>query len=307
MNSNVSRPSFFLRTWVLIRETVKAYFDDNISRLGAALAYYTTFAVTPLLVLAISVAGILFEQQSARDRVIGEIQRLAGSDAGHAIQAVSANASANPTSNRVATVVGVITLLFGGFSVFLHLQDALNAIFRAPQQPAEPFWVTMKRRLFSLATVLGTGFLLIVSLIMSAALNWLAENAGSRLNWPASLMESINALVSLIVIACLFAIIFKFLPDVPVKWKSAARGGIITAILFDIGKTGMGIYFAKANVLSSYGVAGSLILLLLWTYYAGQIVFIGAEVTRIHDLTRGGREPERIKPPDPNAPKTPGT
>ena len=299
-----NRSAFFPRTWVLIRETGKAYFDDNISRLGAALAYYTTFAVTPLLVLAIALAGMLFEQQSARDQVIGEIQRLAGADAGHAIQAVSANAS--PGSNRIATAVGLVTLLFGGFSVFLHLQDALNAIFRAPQQPPEPFLMTMKRRLFSLATVLGTGFLLLVSLIVSAVLNWIAENAGSRLHWPTGLMEGINALVSLIVIACLFAIIFKFLPDVPVRWKSAARGGVITAILFDLGKTALSIYFAKANVLSSYGVAGSLILLLLWTYYAGQIVFIGAEVTRIHDRTRGGREPENLEHKDPSAPKTPG-
>ncbi|HEY9155876.1 MAG TPA: YihY/virulence factor BrkB family protein [Opitutaceae bacterium] len=301
---STARHTFFRRTWVLIRETVKAYFDDNISRLGAALAYYTTFAVTPLLVLAIAVAGILFEQQSARDRVISEISRLAGSDAGKAIQQVSASAS--PSSNRIATAVGIVTLLFGGFSVFLHLQDALNAIFRAPQQPPEPFLATMKRRLFSLATVLGTGFLLIVSLIVSTILNWFAENAASRLNWPPGIMEGINVLVSLVVIACLFAIIFKFLPDVPVRWKSAVRGGVITAILFDIGKTGLSFYFAKANVLSSYGVAGSLILLLLWTYYAGQIVFVGAEVTRIHDLTRGGREPENIEKKDPTAPKTPG-
>ena len=288
---------------MLLRETGKAYFDDNISRLGAALAYYTTFAVTPLLVLAISLAGLLFEQQAARDRVIGEIQRLAGADAGHAIQAVTE--SANPNSNRVATIVGLVTLLFGGFGVFLHLQDALNAIFRAPQQPPEPWFTTLKRRLFSLATVLGTGFLLIVSLIMSAALNWLAGNAGTHLNWPPGLMEVVNALVSLVVIAFLFAIVFKFLPDVPVKWRAAARGGLITALLFDVGKTGLGIYFAKTNVLSSYGVAGSLILLLLWTYYAGQIVFIGAEFTRIHDLTHGGREPERIKEKDPEAPSSP--
>lgn len=277
----------------MVRETVLAYFNDKVPRLGAALAYYTTFAVTPLLVLAIGLAGLLFEEETARQRIIGEIQRLAGADAGRAIQSVGD--SAGDTANRVATAVGLGTLLFGGLGVFLHLQDALNSIWRAPEQPPEPWLSTLKRRLFSFATVLGTGFLLLVSLILSAALNWLAENAAHRMNWPPNLMEGINIGVSFVVVAFLFAVIFKFLPDSPVRWRAAVRGGIITAILFDLGKTALGLYFAKANVTSSYGVAGSLIILLLWSYYAGQIVFIGAEFTRIHDLTRGGREPNGVR------------
>lgn len=281
------------RTWVLVRETVKAYFDDKVPRLGAALAYYTTFAVTPLLVLAIGLAGLLFEEDAARQRVIGEVQRLAGADAGRAIQAVEN--SGTPTTHRIATAVGLATLLFGGFGVFLQLQDALNTIWRAPEQPAEPWLATLKRRLFSFATVLGTGFLLIVSLILSAVLNWLAENAAHRMNWPPELMEWVNIAVSFVVVSFLFTVIFKFLPDVPVRWRAALRGGVITALLFDAGKSALGVYFAHSNVASSYGVAGSLILLQLWSYYAGQIVFIGAEVTRIHDLTHGGRDPEALQ------------
>lgn len=286
-------PGFARRVWFVLSETVRAYFDDKVPRLGAALAYYTTFAVTPLLVLAIGLAGLLFEEDAARERVIGEVQRLAGADAGRAIQAVENSGS--PTAHRIATAVGVATLLFGGLGVFLQLQDALNTIWRAPEQPAEPWLTTLKRRLFSLATVLGTGFLLIVSLILSAVLNWLAENAAHRMNWPPELMEWLNIAVSFLVVSFLFAVIFRFLPDVPVRWRAAARGGVITALLFDVGKSALGVYFAHSNVASSYGVAGSLILLQLWSYYAGQIVFVGAEVTRIHDLTHGGRFPGALR------------
>lgn len=283
----------FRRSWVLLRETGAAYFNDKVPRLGAALAYYTTFAVTPLLVLAISLAGLLFEEDTARQRIIGEISQLAGTDAGRAIQSIGD--SAGPTTNRIATAVGLTTLLFGGFGVFLQMQDALNSIWRAPEQPPEPWFATLKRRVFSFATVLGTGFLLLVSLILSAALNWMAQNAAQRMNWPPMLMEWVNTVVSFLVIAVLFAVIFKFLPDVPVRWRAALRGGVITALLFDLGKAGLAVYFAKTKVISSYGVASSLILLLLWSYYAGQIVFIGAEFTRIYDLTRGGRDPAGVR------------
>lgn len=293
ITTSEKRAGILRRSWVLLRETGVAYFNDKVPRLGAALAYYTTFAVTPLLVLAISLAGLLFEEETARERIIGEIRRLAGSDAGRAIQTLGD--SSGPTANRIATAVGLITLLFGGLGVFLQLQDALNSIWRAPEQPPEPWIATMKRRLFSFATVLGTGFLLLVSLIVSAVLNWLAENAGQRMNWPPQLMNGLNTAVSFVVVAFLFAVIFKFLPDAPVRWRGAVRGGVITAVLFDVGKMGLSIYFAKAKVLSSYGVAGSLILLLLWSYYTGQIVFIGAEVTRIYDLTRGGRDPAGVR------------
>jgi len=286
-------PGPLRRLWILVRETATAYFNDKVPRLGAALAYYTTFAVTPLLVLAISLAGLLFEENTARQRIIGEIQRLAGSDAGRAIESIGD--SAGDATNRIATAVGLVTLLFGGFGVFLQLQDALNSIWRAPEQPPEPWIQTLKRRIFSFATVLGTGFLLLVSLILSAILNWLAENAAHRMNWPPLLMEGLNSLVSFLVIAFLFAVIFKFLPDVPVRWRGAVRGGVITAVLFDLGKTALGVYFAKTKVTTSYGVASSLILLLLWSYYAGQIVFIGAEFTRIYDLTRGGRDPAGVR------------
>ncbi len=296
MASTKKTSGFFGRGWIELRETVNAYFDDKVPRLGAALAYYTMFAITPLLVLAVGVAGLMFEEQAARQRILGEITRLAGADAGKAIEFLG---NSSTQTNRIATAVGAATLLFGGFSVFLQLQDALNTIWRAPPQPPGPWMGTLKRRIFSLATVLGTGFLLIVSLIVSAILNWAAENAWSRMQFPPLIMEGLNLAVSFLVMAALFAIIFKFLPDVPVRWRAAARGGIITAFLFDVGKTGLGIYFGKSNVASSYGVAGSILLLLLWTYYTGQIVFIGAEYTRIHDLTRGGREPERLKDVEP--------
>lgn len=293
MATSLVFPTIFRRAWVLLSETALAYFNDKVPRLGAALAYYTAFAVTPLLVFAISLAALLFEEQDARERVLGEIQRLAGAQPAEAIQ--SLGASASTASSSVATALGLVSLLFGALGVFMQLQDALNTIWRAPEQPPEPWIQTVKRRLFSFATVLGTGFLLLASLILSAALNWLAENAAHRMNWPPQLMEAINIGVSFLVVAFLFAVIFKFLPDSPVRWRGALRGGVITALLFDTGKTGLGVYFAKSHVTSSYGVASSLILLLIWSYYTGQIVFIGAEFNRIYDLTHGGRDPAGVK------------
>jgi membrane protein len=282
------RPGFLRRFGRVTYRAAAAYFSDNISRLGAALAFYTTVAVAPLLMLAIALAGFVFNDHSARDRVLREIQQLVGADAERALEAVRPLTGGQSTA-VFAAWIGFGTLLIGGIGVFVHLQDALNAIWHSPAHSGETWRAMVKRRLFSFGTVVMTGFIMLVSLIVSALLTWIGEDA-HRWTIPPGLFEALNFVGSLGVITLLFAVIFKLLPDVTVRWHDVWVGAIVTALLFVAGKTVLGIYLAHASLMSSYGAAGSLIALLLWCYYAAQILFFGAEFTRIHALTNGGRD-----------------
>lgn len=272
---------------ILVR-TARAFLADNVTRLGAALAFYTTIAVAPMLVLAVAAAGIFFDQASARQQVISEIEHLAGAQATAVIATVQ-----NPiatTAGTVATLVGFATLIFGTFGVFQHLQDALNAIWRVQPRPVKGWWDFVKRRLFSLATVVMTGFLLLVSLIASSVLSWASAQAVTRLGLPVFSLQVVDNLLSMAVVSFLFAMIFKLLPDTPVRWRHVWLGALVTAVLFTIGKTVLGFYLGRASVTSAYGAAGSLVALLLWCYYAAQIVFLGAEFTRVTSMSDGGRD-----------------
>ncbi|MBW8780439.1 MAG: YihY/virulence factor BrkB family protein [Verrucomicrobia bacterium] len=281
----VSPRSLAWRTGRILLASVRAFSTDNVGRLGAALAFYTTVAVAPLLVLAIAVAGAVFKEGAARARVLGEIEHLAGPQASKALGTI--HAPVEISGGVVATLIGVGTLVIGAFGVFSHLQDALNAIWHVPPYRGRGWW---RRRLFSMATVMATGFLLLVSLIVSAALSWLETNAMERFSLPPFVLQTVNLLVSLVVITFLFAMIFKLLPDLRVEWRHVWVGAGVTALLFTAGKVLLGIYFSHAHVTSAYGAAGSLVVLLLWCYYAAQIVFLGAEFTRITALTGGGRD-----------------
>lgn len=276
--------------------TVKAYFADNVPRLGAALAFYTTVAIAPLLMIAIAIGQVFFKEETARQRIIGEIEQLLGSDAGRALASVQPPSPAEQ-SPTFATWIGLGLLLLGGLGVFAHLQDALNTIWRAPPHTAEPWLAMVKRRLFSFGTVIATGFILLVSLTLSAAVTWIGEYARSWMEWPTGLWEALNFLLSFAVTTYLFAIIFKLLPDVKIRWRDVWTGAAVTSLLFVAGKTGLGIYLARSKVTSAYGAAGSLMAMLLWCYYAAQILFIGAEFTRVHALTHGGRQPMPRTPP----------
>lgn len=281
-------PGSLVRLGVMAKQTVRAYFADNISRMGAALAFYTTVAVAPLLMLAIMAAGIFFRQDAARQHVLSEIQQLAGADATRALQMVEP-----PMGKKTAATtawISVAIFAFGGFGVFTYLQDALNDIWHAPKHPDEPWLVTLKRRLFSFGTVVGTSFIMLVSLILSTALTWLGQHATRWADWPPAFWEGVNFVFSFGVVTFLFAMMFKLLPDVPVRWHNVWVGAAITALLFDAGKTGLGLYLAHTRIISSYGAASSIVALLLWCYYAGQIFLIGAEFTRVHAETRGGRK-----------------
>ena len=276
------------RTGRVLFRTGRAFFDDNITRLGAALAFYTTVAVAPLLVLAIAVAGFFFDEASARDKVIGEIESLAGPHAGEALKTVESPAVSS--AGRSTTVVGALTLLFGAFGVFHHLQEALNSIWRVRPPPTKGWRAFMKARVFSFATVLATGFLLLVSLVASAMLSWLSAQAFARFELPTLALQVANNALSFAMVTFLFAMIFKLLPDTEIQWRHVWLGAAVTALLFTVGKLALGYYLGRANVASGYGAARSVIVLLLWCYYAAQIVFLGAEFTRVTALSRGGRD-----------------
>ena len=276
------------RSGRLLAKTVQAFAADNITRLGAALAFYTTVAVAPLLVLSIAMAATVFGEGEARQQVIGEIERLAGSQASAAVAAVQSPAAT--TTGMLATLLGVGTLIFGTLGVFTQLQDALNAIWRVPPHPAKNWWHYLQRRIFSLATVMVTGFLLLVSLVASAMLSWLGAQTAQRLGLPVVGLQAVNNGLSFCVITSLFALVFRLLPDTRVLMRHVWVGAAVTALLFTAGKAVLGIYLGRAGLTSAYGAAGSLLVLLLWCYYAAQIVFFGAEFTRVTALSNGGRD-----------------
>jgi membrane protein len=284
----VEQVGIIKRSGRILMKTAQAFAADNVARLGAALAFYTTVAIAPLLVLAIAMAGTVFGEGDARQQVIGEIERLAGPQASAAIAAVQSPASA--TNGLLATMLGVGTLIFGTLGVFTQLQDALNAIWRVPPQTAKSWRHYLVRRMFSLGTVMVTGFLLLVSLVASAMLSWLGTQAAERLKPPVLGLQAVNNGLSFCVVTSLFALVFRLLPDTPVRMRHVWIGAAVTALLFTVGKILLGLYLGRASLTSAYGAAGSLLVLLLWCFYAAQIVFFGAEFTHVTALSNGGRD-----------------
>jgi membrane protein len=267
---------------VLIKETARQWYAHDTFQLGAALAYYTVFSMAPVLIIAIGIAAVVFGQQRAQEQVIEEIEQTLGSTIGEAIRDTMRYAH-NSHSGAIATIVGVGVLLFGATSVFAQLQTALNTVWGVKLRPDSGIWDMVKARLLSFAIVLAIGFLLLVSLVMSAALAAL----GSLLT-PAShpggiyLWQLLNGIVSFGFITLLFAMIYKILPDVKIAWRHVWIGAAVTALLFTIGKFLIGLYLGRSTVTSSYGAAGSLVVVLLWVYYSSQVFLFGAEFTRVY-------------------------
>jgi membrane protein len=280
----------------IIYRTGQAFLDDHTARLGAALAFYTTIAVAPLLILAITIAGWFFDEATARERVLGEIRHLAGPQAGRALEAVHQSASMEATI--APTLLGLGTLIFGALGVFHHLQNALNSIWRVESAHNRGWKWLIRTRLFSLAAVLITGFLLLVSLIISATLSWLGAQLVGQLGLPVLGLQLVNLLLSLAMITCLFALIFRLLPHRRIPWRHVWFGAAVTGLLFTLGKTVLGFYLGHTHLASAYGAAGSLVVLLLWSYYAAQIVFLGAQFTRVATLSRGGRDFSTLDKPE---------
>jgi membrane protein len=264
--------------WTILKDAGMEWMEDKAPRLGAALAYYTIFSLAPLLVIAIGIAGfIMGKSDAAREHVLNQIRELVGTQGGGAVQTMIENAS-KPGQGILATVLGIIMLLFGAMGLFGQLQDALNTVWEVQPKPGRGLWGIIQDRFLSLTMVLGTAFLLLVSLLISAAIAAMAGVLG--LGQASAIGHIINIVVSLIVITLLFAMIYRFLPDAKVAWKDVWLGAAITALLFVIGKFLLGLDLGHSAVGSTYGAAGSFAVLLIWVYYAAQIFLYGAEFTQ---------------------------
>lgn len=272
----------------LLRDAFYAWLEDNVERLGAALAYYTVFSLAPLLIIAIAIAGFAFGQEAAQGQIMSEIGGLLGEEGAKATQAMIESAR-QPTAGIVASLLGVILLVFGATGAFAQLQDALNTIWGVTPKPGRGVLGILKDRLWSFMLVIGIGFLLLVSLVLSAGLAALGKFFGHLLPVPETILQIVNFIISFGVITLLFAMMYKILPDVKIGWSDVWIGAAMTALLFSIGKFLIGLYLGKSGVASAYGAAGSLVIILLWVYYSSQIVLFGAEFTFVYANKFGSR------------------
>jgi len=276
--------------WIVLKRALAGWWNDNVPHLGAALSYYTLFSLAPILIVAIAIAGLVFGAEAVRGEVVGQIDALVGHEGAIAVQAMLEGA-ARPSSSVPATILGVVTFFVGATGAFLELQTALNAIWRVKPKASTSFLRTlMIDRLISFGLVVGVGFLLLTSLLVSAGLAALHTYMGETFPGGAGLWEAVNVMVSLAVISVLFAMVFKVLPDVELAWGDVWVGGLVTAGLFTIGKFMIGLYLGTSAFASSYGAAGSVIVLLVWVYYSAQIILLGAEFTREY-VKEFGRKP----------------
>jgi membrane protein len=266
----------------LLKATFFEWLDDQAPMLGAALAYYTVFSLAPLLIITIAIAGLVFGAEAAQGQIFDQLRGLLGDASGKAMEEIVQSASAEPKTGVVATVIGLVTLLFGASGVFGQLQASLNIIWGVQPKPGRGILGIICDRILSFGFILVVGFLLLVSLLLTAAIAFVGKQFGAMVPGTEALIQLLNAILSLAVITLLFAMMFKILPDANIAWRDVWIGAFITALLFTIGKFALGFYLGRSGVASSYGAAGSLIVLLLWVYYSSQIVFFGAEFAQVY-------------------------
>ena len=274
--------------WHLFKTTASKWSDDKAPRLGAALAYYTVFSLAPLLVIVIGIAGLIFGDKAAEGAIVEQISGLVGEQSAEAIQTMLANAR-TPSTGGLATVFGIVTLLIGASGLFGQLQDALNTIWGVEPKPGRGVLGMIKDRFVSFVALLGTAFLLLVSLVVSAGLAAAGSAFKALLPAPETVLHLLNASVSFAVIIGLFAMMFKVLPDVKIAWRDVWLGAAVTALLFAVGKYAIALYLGKSDVGSAYGAAGSLVIILVWVYYSAQILLFGAEFTAVYADAYGSR------------------
>jgi membrane protein len=290
--------------WTIAKETGEGWDSDNVSRLAAALAYYTLLSLAPLLVIAIAVAGFVFGEDAARDRISGELGAVVGVEAARAIQEVVKRAQA-PEAGIVSSVLGVIVLFVGASGVFGELQSSMNTVWNVKPKPGRGVMGVVKDRFASFTMVLGVAFLLLVSTVLSAALAGVGHYLGHALPGGEVVWQLANLVLSLGMVTTLFALMFKIVPDARIAWKDVWVGAGVTAALFTLGKSLIGLYLGRSGVSSAYGAAGSLVVLVVWVYYSAQILLLGAEFTQAYAQHYGTRvEPaDNAVPADEPAPQ----
>jgi len=264
----------------LFKDTFHEWSEDKAPRLAAALAYYSAFSIGPLVVLAIGAASLIFGRDAAQGEVVDEISGTVGEPVARSLQEMLAHGHQSGWGIG-ATILGAVTLLFGASGVFGQLQDALNTVWKVAPKPGRGLWGIIQDRFLSLTVVLGTGFLLLISLILTAVLSLLGTSLAHSLPGAAVLWLIVNQVVTFVVITLLFAMIFRLLPDARIAWRDVWLGAALTAVLFTVGKFLLGWYLGTQGVTSGFGAAGSLVIILLWVYYSSLIMLFGAEFTRV--------------------------
>jgi membrane protein len=281
-----------IKQWFsLLRESVNSWSADYCPSMGAAISYYTLFSIAPLLLIVIAVAGFVFGDEAARGEIFGQLRGLLGSDGAKAVEDLL-QAANRPGAGIVSAITGIAVLLLGATTVFNELQNALDRIWRAPaREKASGIWNLLRTRLLSFGMVLGIAFLLMVSLVVSAALAALGK-WWTPAGWEA-VMHVLDILISFGLVTVMFALIYRIIPRAHVAWHDVWIGAAVTSLLFAIGKFAIGLYLGKSSVASSFGAAGSFVILMVWVYYSAQIFLFGAEFTWVYAHERGSRRGER--------------
>lgn len=290
----MEKKTFFKTVFGILKETVNTFMDNKGLKLSASLAYYTLFSMAPLLLLVISLAGAFFGREAIEGSVFGELNGLIGNEAAAQIQQIIKNMELS-SSTTLSLVIGAVSLIIGATTVFGDIQDSVNKIWSVKAKPEKGWLKLVKDRLLSGSIIIGLGFLLIVALVVNGAVSafdyllkgWLPD-------FSVILLTALTALVNFLVLALLFGVIYKVLPDAKIKWRDVRAGALFTAALFMLGRYVIGIYIDKADVGSPYGAAGSLIIILIWVYYSAAILYISTSFTKVYAAAKG----ENIRPSD---------
>jgi membrane protein len=288
----------------LFKQTWTEFGEDKAQRLGAALAYYTVFSIAPLLLIAISIAGLVFGHKAAQGEIEQQLAGTLGQSTAKALNEMVLNAS-KPKSGTIAMIIGIVSLLFGAAGVFGQLQAALDTIWNVEKPKTSGFIGLIKDRFLSMAMVFGIGFLLLVTLVIDTAISAMGHFLGSRLPGGEALLQTAQILISFGLVTVLFALTFRYLPHIRVAWKDVWLGAAFTSLLFVLGKFGLSLYIGKASVGSAYGAAGSLVVILIWVYWSAQILFFGAEFTQVYARAHGSMagDPSKAKKQHKESPK----
>ena len=265
----------------ILKVAAGKWLDHNAPRLGAALAFYTILSLSPLVILLVAIAALVFSHSTAQSQILGEVQSLVGFQGEKAVESVLLNAQ-NPATGLIGTILGLASLVFGASGVCGELRSALNIVWDVVPENSAGFWGMLKERFFSFGMVLSIGFLLTVSLVVSSTLAVLGKFFEGIVPVPIPLLMVLNFLISFGGIAFIFGLIFRFVPAARIDWKNVVPGALVTALMFNLGKFAIGLYLGRSSVASPYGAAGSLIVVLVWVYYSAQLFLFGAEFTHAY-------------------------
>jgi membrane protein len=293
--------------WQFLKTTINEWVEAEPFQLAAALSYYTLFSLAPLLLIAIGVAGFVFGREAAQNQIVETLQGMIGQDSAQTVQEMIQASNEKPKTGMMSTLIGFVALMFGAGGVVGQLQTSLNRIWEVKPKPGQGIWGFLRQRFFSFAMVLAIGFLLLVSLVVTAVLSSFTGMLSSYLGDATFVAHALDILVSFGFVTLLFALIYKYVPDVEIQWRDVWIGAALTSVLFTLGKYLIGLYIGTSGVSSTFGAAGSLITILVWVYYSSLIFFLGAEFTRVYATEYGsGVAPAQNAQPMDAAPQSAG-